>query len=60
MSKVKAYIKDCYSELVDKVSWPSWDELQSSVVIVMVASLIIAVIIFLMDFAFQTIMKLIY
>jgi preprotein translocase subunit SecE len=60
MSKVKAYIKDCYVELVTKVSWPSWDELQSSVVIVMVASLIIAVIIFLMDYAFQTIMNLIY
>ena len=60
MSKVKAYIKDCYSELVNKVSWPSWDELQNSVVIVMVASLIIAIVIFLMDFAFQTVMKLIY
>jgi preprotein translocase subunit SecE len=60
MSKVKAYIKDCYSELVNKVSWPSWDELQNSVVIVMVASLIIAILIFLMDFAFQTVMKLIY
>ena len=60
MSKVKAYIKDCYSELVGKVSWPSWDELQSSVVIVMVASLIISIIIFLMDVTFQTVMKLIY
>jgi preprotein translocase subunit SecE len=60
MSKVKAYIKDCYSELVGKVSWPTFDELQGSVVIVMVACLIIAVIIFLMDVSFQTLMRVIY
>ena len=60
MSKVKAYIKDCYTELVTKVSWPTWDELQGSVVIVMVASLIIALIIFAMDAGFSSIMNLIY
>jgi preprotein translocase subunit SecE len=60
MSKVKTYIKDCYTELVSKVSWPSWDELQSSVIIVMVASLIIALIVFVMDYVFQTGMNLIY
>jgi preprotein translocase subunit SecE len=60
MSKVKAYIKDCYAELVGKVSWPTLDELQNSVVIVMVASLIIALIIFTMDWAFQTVVSLIY
>jgi len=60
MSKVKAYIKDCYTELVSKVSWPTWDELQGSVVIVMVASLIIALVVFVMDYVFQTGMHLIY
>ena len=60
MSKVKAYIKDCYTELVHKVSWPTRDELQGSVVIVMVASLIIALIIFAMDAAFQSVMNVIY
>jgi preprotein translocase subunit SecE len=60
MSKVSAYIKESYVELVQKVSWPSWDELMDSVVLVMVASLIIALIIFTMDFGFQTIMNLFY
>ena len=60
MSKLTAYIKESYTELVDKVSWPTRDELQNSVIVVMVASLIIALIIFLMDYGFQTIMNLFY
>jgi preprotein translocase subunit SecE len=60
MSKVKTYIKDCYTELVSKVSWPSWDELQGSVIIVMVASLIIALVVFVMDYVFQNGINLIY
>jgi preprotein translocase subunit SecE len=58
--KLKAYFAESYKELTQKVTWPSWQELQSSAIIVMVASLIIAVVIFLMDFAFSHIMKLIY
>ena len=60
MSKTTAYIKESYTELMEKVSWPTWDELQDSVVVVMVASLIIALVIFVMDFGFQTIMNLFY
>ena len=60
MSKVTAYIKESYVELMEKVSWPTWQELQDSVVVVMIASLIIALIIFVMDFGFQTIMNLFY
>lgn len=60
MSKVTAYLKECYVELTEKVSWPSWDELQSSVIVVMIASLIIALAIFFMDFGFQTVMNLFY
>ena len=60
MSKVSAYVKESYIELKEKVSWPSWDELQSSVIVVMIASLIIALTIFLMDVGFQTVMNLFY
>jgi preprotein translocase subunit SecE len=60
MSKITAYIKESYTELVDKVSWPSRDELQNSVMVVMVATLIIALIIFTMDTGFHAIMKLFY
>jgi preprotein translocase subunit SecE len=60
MSKIGAYIKESYTELVEKVSWPTREELQSSVIVVMVAVLIISVVIFVMDWAFQAVMNLFY
>jgi preprotein translocase subunit SecE len=58
--KLKAYIAESYKELTQKVTWPTWQELQNSAIIVMVASLIIALLIYLMDASFSQIMKLIY
>ena len=52
MSKIGEYVKTSYDELVHKVSWPSFKELQSSAVVVAVASLVIALIVFIMDFVF--------
>jgi preprotein translocase subunit SecE len=60
MSKVKAYIQDSYNELMNKVSWPTWPELQSSAIVVLVASLIIGLMVFGMDSIFQFIMNLLY
>jgi preprotein translocase subunit SecE len=60
MQKIKLYIQDSILELTEKVSWPTWSELQSSAIIVMVASMIIAILIFIMDTGFQAIMHLIY
>lgn len=60
MSKIGAYIKESYVELVEKVSWPTRDELQSSVIVVMVATLIITAVIFVMDITFQSVMNLFY
>lgn len=60
MSKLTGYIKESYTELSEKVSWPSREELQSSVIIVMIATAIIGVMIFLMDGFFQGIMNLFY
>ena len=58
--KIKLYFEEAYNELVHKVSWPTWKELQNSAIIVMVASIIIAFIIFLIDFSFRNIMEFIY
>lgn len=52
--KIQEYIQESYDELVHKVSWPTWSELQSSALVVSVASLIIAVIVYLMDITFST------
>ena len=47
-----SYISQTYQELVNEVSWPTWKELQSSAILVLVASAIIAALVFLMDFVF--------
>ena len=49
MAKVAEYIKESYIELTEKVTWPTWRELQNSAVLVLVAALIIALIILVMD-----------
>ncbi|MFI3288980.1 MAG: preprotein translocase subunit SecE [Rikenellaceae bacterium] len=54
------YIKDSYNELVTKVSWPSLTQLQSSTVVVMVATAIFAVVILAMDLSFEGVMGSIY
>ncbi|MGL5787952.1 MAG: preprotein translocase subunit SecE [Bacteroidales bacterium] len=60
MKKIVTYIKESYNELVYKVSWPTKSELYSSAVVVMFASLLIALVIFLMDSGFENIMRLFY
>lgn len=52
MSKFGNYVKDSYEELAHKVSWPSFKELQNSAVVVAIAALILALIVFLMDVIF--------
>ncbi|MCX6305650.1 MAG: preprotein translocase subunit SecE [Bacteroidetes bacterium] len=55
-NKVVTYIQESYDELMHKVSWPSWSELQGSAIVVSVASLIIAIIVFAMDEVFRNIL----
>ena len=55
--KITNYCKESYDELVHKVSWPTRSELSSSAVVVLTASLLIALVVFLMDSAFQFIME---
>ena len=52
MSKFGDYVKSSYDELVHKVSWPTFKELQSSAIVVAVAALVIAIIVLIMDVVF--------
>ena len=54
------YIKACFDELRYKVTWPTTKELSNSAVIVLVASVILSLFIFLVDQAFEFIMSGIY
>jgi preprotein translocase subunit SecE len=58
--KIKGYFQESFTELVHKVTWPTWAELQNSATLVMVATLIIALIVAAMDFIFSRLMELIY
>mgnify|MGYP001464799788 FL=1 len=60
MSKISGYIKESFHELVNKVSWPTWSELQNSSIVVAIATIIIALIIYFMDTIFENLMKIIY
>ena len=54
------YVKESYNELVNKVAWPSFPQLQNSTVVVMVASAIFAIVVLLMDISFENVMAAIY
>ena len=54
------YVKESYNELVHKVTWPTFAQLQNSTVVVMVASLIFAIVILAMDISFENSMEAIY
>ncbi len=54
------YIKESYNELVNKVTWPSFAQLQNSTIVVMVASVIFAVVVLAMDLTFENVMEFIY
>ncbi len=60
MEKISLYIKESYYELTNKVTWPTWANLQSSTILVLVASVIIALLIFVMDAISKTALSFIY
>ena len=59
-SKMGQAVKDSYNELVYKVTWPTRKELTNSAVVVMIASVIIAIFVFIVDQILENLMKLIY
>jgi len=60
MQKMVTYIKESYHEMRDKVSWPKYSELQSSSILVLIASVIFSLAIFIIDYVFQNGMEWIY
>ncbi len=50
MSKVKEYIEETITEMVHRVTWPTWKELQANTILVVISSILIATYIFVVDF----------
>ena len=59
-NKVTEYIRESSEELLVKTSWPSWNDLQSSAIVVSIASLLIAAVVYLMDTTFQQVLRIFY
>ena len=60
MGKLINNVKESFVELTKKTSWPSWDKLQSSAILVMVTTVLLAVVLSLIDLAFHSLLSLIY
>ena len=60
MNKVANYFRDSYKELMEKVTWPSWNQLQQSTMIVLGATLLITAVVAIMDFVASGGLKVIY
>lgn len=60
MNKLTAYLRDSYKELLQKVTWPTWDQLQQSTMIVLGSTLMITAFVWVMDFVANNSMKFIY
>jgi preprotein translocase subunit SecE len=60
MNKISTYFRESYKELMEKVSWPTWAQLQQSTMIVLAATLVITAIVAAMDFAASNVLKQVY
>jgi preprotein translocase subunit SecE len=60
MNKIQSYFKDSYEELMEKVTWPNWQQLQQSTVIVLIATLVITAIVWILDLGSNSVLKFIY
>lgn len=60
MNKVTTYLKESYRELMEKVTWPTWLQLQQSTIIVLVATLLITAVVWAMDMIAQSALHFIY
>jgi preprotein translocase subunit SecE len=60
MNKITTYFKESYKELVEKVTWPTWTQLQQSTMIVIAATIVITALVSGMDLVTNVVLKQIY
>jgi len=60
MKKITEFVSLSYQELTTKVSWPTGSDLNNQTILVLVASIIFALLIGIMDFGFEALMKVFY
>jgi len=60
MNKIQSYFRDSYNEMMEKVTWPNWQQLQQSTMIVLVATLVITAIVWVLDLGSSNLLKFVY
>ena len=60
MQKIATYFRESYKELMEKVTWPTWTQLQQSTMIVIAATLVITALVAGMDFVTNLVLNQIY
>lgn len=60
MNKIATYFRESYKELMEKVTWPTWTQLQQSTMIVIAATILITALISGMDLVTNVALKFIY
>jgi len=49
MEKLKLYVQESYNELMTKVTWPTWQNLQQTTIVVLIGLIIFTLLVFVMD-----------
>lgn len=60
MESLTNYVRESYNELVNNVTWPDYGSLQNDTIVVIVATLLFALIIFGMDTIANFVLSAIY
>ena len=60
MNKITAHIRESYKEMTEKVTWPTWPQLQQSTVIVLAATAVITLVVMVMDAISSGLLHFIY
>lgn len=60
MEQLRTYIRESYDELLHKVTWPTWANLQSTTIVVLVATFVMSLLIFIMDTTAKQVLEMVY
>ncbi len=60
MEKIKNLWNSSVDELMNKVTWPTWEQLRESAIIVLVSSIVFAVLVYLVDVGIGNLLNLLY
>ena len=60
MEALRSYLRESWEEFAHNTTWPTWLSLQRSAVVVIVASLVFALVVFVMDKGLSTILDFVY